>query len=64
MIQADIDKYGKPHNVRLLRSSEKKELDEEAIRLIQEAPIDPASNKDGDPIEHPNWVIPVYFPPK
>lgn len=64
MIQADIDKYGKPNNVRILRSSKKKELDEEAIRLIQQAPIDPARNKDGEPIDQPNWVIPVYFPPK
>ena len=36
MIGADIDKYGKPHHIKVVRSSKNKELDKEAIRLIQQ----------------------------
>ena len=64
LIGANIDKYGKPHDVKIIKSSGIKELDEEAIRLIQEAPIVPAKNKDGENVEQTNWGIPVYFPPK
>lgn len=64
LVGATIDKYGKPHNVKVLRSSKVKELDEEAIRLIQEAPIVPAKNKEGKNVEQTNWAIPVYFPPR
>lgn len=64
LIGATIDKEGKAHDVKVSRSSGVKELDEEAIRLIQEAPISPARNKDGKKVEQTNWVIPVYFPPK
>ena len=64
LIGANIDKYGKPHDVKIIKSSGIKELDEEAIRLIQEAPIVPAKNKDGKNVEQTNWGIPVYFPPR
>lgn len=64
LIGATVDKEGKAHNVKVLKSCDVKELDEEAIRLIQEAPISPARNKDGKEVEQTNWGIPVYFPPK
>ena len=64
LIGANIDKYGKPHDVKIIKSSGIKELDEEAMRLIQEAPIVPAKNKDGKNVEQTNWGIPVYFPPR
>ena len=65
MITATIDKYGKPHDVKVLRSCNVKKLDEEAIRLIREATtISPAKTEQGEDIEMKEWVIPVYFPPK
>ncbi|WP_293738728.1 energy transducer TonB [uncultured Parabacteroides sp.] len=65
MITATIDKYGKPHDVKVLRSCNVKKLDEEAIRLIREATtISPAKTEQGEDIEMKKWVIPVYFPPK
>lgn len=65
MITATIDKYGKPHDVKVLRSCNVKKLDEEAIRLIREATtISPAKTEQREDIEMKKWVIPVYFPPK
>lgn len=65
MITATIDKYGKPHDVKVLRSCNVKKLDEEAIRLIREATtISPAKTEQGEDIEMKEWAIPVYFPPK
>lgn len=65
MITATIDKYGKPHDVKVLRSCNVKKLDKEAIRLIREATtISPAKTEQGEDIEMKEWVIPVYFPPK
>ena len=65
MITATIDKYGKPHDVKVLRSCNIKNLDEEAIRLIREATtISPAKTEQGEDIEMKEWAIPVYFPPK
>lgn len=64
LVGAVIDKQGKPHDLRIIRSSGIKELDEEAVRLIREAPITPAKNKNGEEVEQTNWVCMVHFPPK
>lgn len=64
LVGAVIDKQGKPHDLRIIRSSGIKELDEEAVRLIREAPITPAKNENGEEVEQTNWACMVYFPPK
>jgi len=63
MVGAVIEKSGKAVRVRVVRSSEVDKLDAEAIRLIEEAPIDPARDEEGNKVRS-NFRIPVYFPPK
>lgn len=64
LVRAVIEKDGTPTNVRVGRSSGNEELDEEAVRLIKNAPIKPAINKAKQKIRQSNWVILVEFPPK
>ncbi|MCD7932957.1 MAG: energy transducer TonB [Tannerellaceae bacterium] len=63
MVGAVIEKPGKAMQVRIVKSSDNPELDAEAIRLIEEAPIDPAIDEEGNKVRS-NFMIPVYFPPR
>ena len=64
MILAVIEADGTATDVKVARSSGIDKLDKEAIRLIENAEIEPATNEEGDPIRMKNWIIPVYFPPR
>ena len=64
MILAVIEADGTATDVKVARSSGIDKLDKEAIRLIENAEIEPATNEEGNPIRMKNWIIPVYFPPR
>lgn len=64
LVGAVIEKDGTPWNLKILRSSGHDELDQEAIRLVREADIDPATNKAKQPVRCYNFAAPVSFPPK
>ena len=64
MILAVIEADGTATDVKVARSSGIDKLDKEAIRLIENAEIEPATNEAGKPIRMKNWIIPVYFPPR
>lgn len=58
-----IEKDGTPRNLRIGRSSGNEKLDQEAIRLIKEAKIEPALNKAKQPVRCSNFGVAVAFPP-
>lgn len=64
LVGAVIEKDGTPTKLKIIKSSGNEQLDQEAIRLIQQAPIKPAINKAKQPVRQTNWVIFVEFPPK
>lgn len=64
MVGAVIERDGTPHNLRIIRSCGHDELDREAIRLVEEADITPATNEAKQPVRCTNFAAPVYFPPR
>lgn len=75
LLKAIIEKDGTPTNLHIVggwnnKSDERiegtcgnKELDEEALRLIRNAKISPATNESEEAVRS-NWIILVHFPPK
>ncbi|MCD7938526.1 MAG: 6-bladed beta-propeller [Tannerellaceae bacterium] len=63
LIYCVAEKSGKATQIIVKRSSGVPELDTEAVRLIAEAPIDPATDKEGNKVRC-NFTIGVYFPPR
>lgn len=59
-----VEKDGTTSNIRIIKSSGEKKLDDEAIRLIKEAPHLYGANLKGKPIRCKDTKITVFFPPK
>lgn len=64
VVGAVIEANGMPRNIRIIRSCGHDELDREAVRLVEEADIVPATNEVGQPVRCTNFCAPVYFPPR
>lgn len=60
---ADLDTRKKSLANRRNNSDGIQELEEEALRLIREAKIDPGKDKEGNPVRS-KWIITVEFPPR
>lgn len=63
LISAIIEKDGKPTRIKIRRSSDIKKLDDEALRLIRKAKINPALDENNKPVRS-DWYIFVLFPPQ
>ena len=61
ILQGIVEKNGTISDVRILRPSNVKELDDEALRLIQSAKYTPGKNPQGEDVRS-KFTIPVYFP--
>lgn len=59
-----VEKDGTASNIKIRKSSNNTDLDEEAIRLIKEAKHLPGTNLQGEYIRCGNTIITVFFPPK
>ena len=64
IVGAVIERDGTLRNLRIIRSCGHDELDREAIRLVEEADITPATNEAKQPVRCTNFAAPVYFPPR
>lgn len=60
---ADLDTRKRTFANRINNSNGIQELEEEALRLIREAKIDPGKDKEGNPVRC-KWIITVEFPPR
>ena len=61
ILQGVVEKNGTISGVRILRPSNVKQLDDEALRLIQSAKYKPGKNSKGEDVRS-KFTIPVYFP--
>ena len=61
ILQGVVEKNGTISGVRILRPSNVKELDDEALRLIKSAKYTPGKNPEGEDVRS-KFTIPVYFP--
>lgn len=59
-----VEKDGSTSDIIIKKSSNNKELDEEAVRLIKEAQHLPGTSLKGEYIRCGNTIITVFFPPK
>ena len=59
-----VEKNGKASNIQVRKSSGNDNLDNEAVRLIEEATFLNGTNLEGNPIRCGNNAIIVFFPPQ
>lgn len=62
LVSAITTKEGKPTEVQIVSSCKIDKLDKEALRLIQNAELDPARDEQNNPVRS-KWFIMVMFPP-
>lgn len=62
-VKGVVEKDGKLSTILKVGGSENEELKKEAIRLLKEATISPATNEKGQPVRC-YWTNMVEFPPK
>jgi TonB family protein len=64
LVKSVIEKNGKASNIEIAESSGNEELDNEAIRLVQEATFSTGKNLKGQPVRSGDFIVQVFFPPK
>jgi TonB family protein len=64
LVRCIVEKNGQTTDVTISQSCGVEELDNEALRLIREAQMVPATNLKGNHVRMRDFVIPVSFPPQ